>query len=260
MFQLSKRAHHGPILAAAHAHFNAFTTEAPLMAGIKVIELANVLAGPTVCQFLAELGADVVKIENTTTQGDVTRTWQLPTEKSNDTTVTSYFSCCNVGKKSVALDLRDPRGLDIVHRMVREADIVVASYKPGDAEKLSVDYDTLKALNPLLVYAQINGYGSADARAGYDAVIQAESGFQYMNGTTSPTKMPVALVDLLAAHQLKEGILGSMWKRERDGVGNVITVSLMQSAVSALANQGTGFLRAHAVPQRIGSDHPSICP
>jgi crotonobetainyl-CoA:carnitine CoA-transferase CaiB-like acyl-CoA transferase len=234
----------------------------PLMAGMKVIELANVLAGPTVCQFLAELGAEVIKIENTTTQGDVTRTWRLENDP-DDSSVTAYFSCCNLGKQSVALDLRDSRGLAAVHAMVQNADVVVASYKPGDAEKLKVDYQTLSRLNPSLVYAQITGYGLDDARAGYDAVIQAESGFQFMNGEAAPappTKMPVALMDLLAAHQLKEGILASMWQRERDGSGNFVSVSLMGAGVSALANQATGYLKAEAIPQRIGSDHPSICP
>ena len=234
------------------------------MANMKVLELANVLAGPTVCQFLAELGADVVKIENITTKGDVTRTWRLAND-TNDSTVTAYFSCCNLGKRSVALDLRDPRGLAVIHDMVKDADVVVASYKPGDAEKLRVDYETLSKIKPSLVYAQITGYGLDDERAGYDAVVQAESGFQYMNGEahpSPPTKMPVALIDLLAAHQIKEGILASLWKRERDGghTGNFVSVSLMAAGVSALANQATGYLRTNSVPQRIGSDHPSICP
>ena len=245
-----------------HAFSTAITPATPLMAGMKVIELANVLAGPTVCQFLAELGADVIKIENTTTKGDVTRTWRLSNDIP-DSSVTAYFSCCNLGKQSVALDLRDPRGLHIIHQMIKDADVVVASYKPGDAEKLKVDYKTLAQINPTLVYAQITGYGLNDSRAGYDAVIQAESGFQYINGEPEPappTKMPVALMDLLAAHQLKEGILTSMWRKERDGVGNFVSVSLMSAGVSALANQATGYLKTNTLPVRIGSDHPSICP
>jgi crotonobetainyl-CoA:carnitine CoA-transferase CaiB-like acyl-CoA transferase len=232
------------------------------MAGIKVLELASVLAGPTVSQFLSELGAEVIKVENTTTKGDVTRTWRLERD-SDDTSVTAYFSCCNVGKRSLALNLRDSRGLNIVHKMVKEADIVIASYKPGDAEKLQVDYNTLSAINPSLVYGQITGYGLDDSRSGYDAVIQAESGFQYMNGDKEPslpTKMPVAFMDLLAAHQLKEGILASMWEREKSGEGSYISVSLMGAGVSALANQATGYLKGGIIPQRMGSDHPSIVP
>jgi crotonobetainyl-CoA:carnitine CoA-transferase CaiB-like acyl-CoA transferase len=235
-----------------------------LMEGMKVVELASVLAGPTVCQFLAELGADVIKIENTTTKGDVTRTWKLANDEQ-DSTVTAYFSCCNLGKRSLAVNLKDPRGLKIIHKIVEDADVVVASYKPGDAEKLQVDYKTLSEINPKLIYAQITGYGLNDDRAGYDAVIQAESGFQFMNGEpepSPPTKMPVAFMDLLAAHQIKEALLVNLWRRERNGnkYGSFVDVSLLASGVSALANQGTGYLVAGTNPKRIGSDHPSICP
>ena len=246
--------------------FSSTTSSSPskLMEGMKVVELASVLAGPTVCQFLAELGASVVKVENTTTRGDVTRTWKLANDKP-DSTVTAYFSCCNLGKKSLAINLKDPRGLEIIHKMVEDADVVVASYKPGDAEKLKVDYKTLSTINPKLIYAQITGYGLDDDRAGYDAVIQAESGFQFMNGEpdpSPPTKMPVALMDLLAAHQIKEALLVNLWRRERNGnqYGSFVNVSLLASGVSALANQATGYLVAGANPNRIGSDHPSICP
>ena len=233
------------------------------MHGMKVVELASVLAGPTVCQFFAELGAKVIKVENTTTKGDVTRTWKLSSENS-DSTVTSYFSCCNFGKESLAVNLKDQRGLEIIHEIVKDADVVIASYKPGDAEKLQVDYNTLSTINPKLIYAQITGYGLEDSRAGYDAVIQAESGFQFINGEPEPappTKMPVALMDLLTAHQMKEAVLLNLWRRERHGNkhGAFVNVSLLASGISSLANQGTGYLVAGATPNRIGSDHPSIC-
>ena len=235
----------------------------PLLDGIVVLELASVLAGPSVCQFLAELGATVIKVENVTTTGDVTRTWRLPADRAGED-VTAYFSACNLGKRSVAVNLRDDRGLDAVHRLAASADVCVASYKPGDAEKLRVDYATLAARNPRLVYAQITGYGLDDARAGYDAVIQAESGFQLMNGEASgpPTKMPVAMIDLLAAHQLKEALLAALWRREREGGqrGAFIDCSLLAAGVSSLANQATGYLRCGTSPRRMGSDHPSIVP
>ena len=147
----------------------------PLLEGFTVLELASVLAGPSVCQYLAENGANVIKVENTTTRGDVTRTWRLADDPPGED-VSAYFTCCNLGKRSVALNLREPRGLDAVHRLASVADVVVASYKPGDAEKLRVDYETLSRINPSLVYAQITGYGLDDARAGYDAMIQAEAG------------------------------------------------------------------------------------
>lgn len=126
------------------------------MGGMVVLELANVLAGPSVCQFLAELGATVVKVENCSTGGDVTRTWKLPSETLSRTEggVTAYFSCCNLGKKSIAVDIRTKGGLACVQQLAAAADVVVASYKPGDAEKLGVDQSTLRRLNPKLVYAQ----------------------------------------------------------------------------------------------------------
>lgn len=126
-----------------------------MLEGILVVELASVLAGPSVCQFLAELGATVIKVENSSVCGDVTRTWKLPSETArSDGSVTAYFSCCNLGKQSIAVDIRTQGGLDCVHKLAKSADVVVASYKPGDAEKLRVDADTLRKLNPELIYAQ----------------------------------------------------------------------------------------------------------
>ena len=225
-----------------------------------VIELASVLAGPSVGQFFAELGARVIKVENPATGGDVTRQWKLLEEPDGDRS--AYFAAVNWGKESVALDLRRPEGQAILFDLARQADLVLASYKPGDAEKLGADYATLSKVNPRLLYAHVVGYGFDDTRAGYDAVVQAESGFTFMNGSPDgpPTKMPVALVDVLAAHQLKEAILVALWQRERTGEGACVSVSLLQAAVSALANQASNFLTAGHVPQRLGSDHPNIAP
>uniref|UniRef100_A0A7S1VZ21 Formyl-CoA transferase n=1 Tax=Alexandrium catenella TaxID=2925 RepID=A0A7S1VZ21_ALECA len=234
----------------------------PPLAGFRVLELASVLAGPSVGQFLAELGADVVKVENCRTRGDVTRGWKLPGDKPDGPT--AYFSSCNLGKRSIALDASKPRGQAICRQLAAKSDVVVASYKPGDAEKLGLDAKVLRSENPRLIYAQITGYGLDDPRVGYDALIQAEAGFTFMNGEPGPdrlpTKMPVALVDLLCAHQLKEAILLALWQRDRTGGGSHVHASLMGAAVASLANQATGYLCAGAVPQRMGSDHPSICP
>jgi crotonobetainyl-CoA:carnitine CoA-transferase CaiB-like acyl-CoA transferase len=231
-----------------------------MLQGIKVIELASVLAGPSVGQFLAELGASVLKVENPKAGGDVTRSWRLPSEK--DTSVSAYFSAVNWGKSSWMLDITQPDAKAALLEKIAEADIVLASYKPGDAEKLGVGYAQLQAINERLIYASITGYGPTDARAGYDAVIQAESGFMYMNGTpeTEPTKMPVALVDVLTAHQLKQGILLALLQRERTGQGSKVEVSLFDAAVSALSNQATNWLNAGHIPQRMGSAHPNIVP
>ncbi len=229
--------------------------------GIKVLELANVLAGPSVGVALAELGATVVKVENLLTKGDVTRTWKLPSE-DEDTDISGYFSCVNWGKKSIALNLCKPEGLEIIYKLASVCDIVLASYKPGDAQKLKVDYETLKAYNSKIIYAHLTGYGLKNYRPGYDAIVQAESGYTFMNGEPDgqPVKMPVALMDVLAGHQLKEGILLALLNRELKGHGQYIETSLIKSGVAALSNQASNWLVGKSIPQRMGSDHPNIAP
>lgn len=228
---------------------------------IRVLELANVLAGPSVGATLAELGATVIKVENLLTNGDVTRTWKLTTEDTQND-ISSYFSCANWGKKSISLNLNKKEGLDIVYKLAAICDIVLVSYKPGDAEKLKVDYKTLSQRNKRMVYAHLTGYGLKNARSGYDAIIQAESGFTFMNGEPDgdPLKMPVALMDLLAGHQLKEAILLALLNRERTGNGQYIEVSLIKSGVTSLANQATNWLVGNTIPKQMGSDHPNIVP
>ncbi|MDC3321624.1 CoA transferase, partial [bacterium] len=230
--------------------------------GLFVLDLSAVLAGPSCSQFLAELGADVIKIESARGgSGDVTRSWRLPVE-ARDGLDSSYFQCCNSGKRSVAVDISKAEGLALVQRLGAKAEVILASYKPGDAKKLQVDYESFKKINPSVIYGQISGYGGEDPRSGFDAVIQAESGLQYMNGDPSgkPVKMPLAMVDLLTAHQLKEGVMTSLLHRERTGEGSFVEADLMGSAVSSLANQATGYLLRGIVPERMGSDHPSIVP
>lgn len=226
-----------------------------------VLELASVLAGPSVGQFFAELGATVLKVENPRTRGDVTRYWRLPAEPEDDDR-SSYFASCNSGKQSVALNLTTESGRDLLHQLAEQSDIVIASYRPGSPERLGADPETLRTLNPKLLYGHVTGYGPDDPRAGYDAVIQAESGFMHMNGSPDgpPTKMPVALMDVLAAHQLKEALLIGLLRRERTGKGDYFPVSLMQAAVSALVNQATNWLVGSHIPQRMGSAHPNIAP
>ena len=227
---------------------------------LKVLELASVLAGPSVGQFFAELGAEVIKLENLRAGGDVTRSWKISGEPAGDRS--AYFCSCNWGKKSVAIDLDTPQGKDIVHKLAARADIVIASYKTGDAEKLGVGYQQLKALQPDLIYGQISGYGPNNDRVGYDAVVQAEAGFMDLNGEKdgAPLKMPVALIDILAAHQLKEGLLLALLNKERTGKGSFVEVSLIQTAVASLANQATNWLVAGKLPSRKGSAHPNIAP
>ncbi|RAU81609.1 CaiB/BaiF CoA transferase family protein [Pontibacter arcticus] len=233
----------------------------PILKDMLVLELASVLAGPSVGQFFAELGATVIKIENAATNGDVTRTWKLTAEDPT-TNTPAYFCAANWGKQSLTLDLTRQTDLERLYTLVPKADIVLTSYKPGDAEKLQVDYTTLQGINPKLIYGHITGYGPEDERAGYDAVVQAEAGFMYLNGEANgdPTKMPVALMDILTAHQLKEGLLLALFQRERTGQGQLVEVSLVHSAISALANQATNYLVAGHNPTRMGSEHPNIVP
>ncbi len=228
---------------------------------LKVVELASVLAGPAVGMFLAELGATVIKVENKVTGGDVTRSWKLPTE-DEDTDISSYFSSVNWGKKSIAIDATQDGGRQVIYELVKKADIVIASYKPGDDIKLRLDYNTLSYINPRLIYGHVTGYGKDDQRAGYDAIVQAASGFTYMNGSpdSKPTKMPVALIDLLAAHQLKEAVLLGLIRRAETGEGSYIHTSLLQSGIASLANQASNWLVGGKIPERIGSDHPNIVP
>lgn len=235
-------------------------TGAPLE-GLLVIELASVLAGPTVGQFCAELGAAVIKIENPASGGDVTRTWKLP-EEDPGSDRSAYFAAVNWGKQSVALDLRQADGRDLLTRLALQADVVISSYRPGQAKSLGADAAGLRAANPRLIVLEVSGYGQDDPRPGYDAVIQAEAGFMHMNGPPAgpPTKLPVALMDVLAAHQLREALLVALLARERTGEGRVITVSLLQAGIAALANQAANYLTAGVVPQRAGSDHPNIAP
>ncbi len=232
------------------------------LSGLRVLELASILAGPLTGQFLAELGAEVIKVENPATGGDPTRGWWLRGE-DHAAEVSAYFSCANWGKQSLALDLASPAGLAVIDALVARSDIVLQSFKPGDDRKLGLDAERLLTLNPKLIVGRISAYGSADARPGFDAIIQAESGFTFLNGTPDgpPVKMPVALVDLLAAHQLKEAILLALLAQARgDATGRVLDVSLLDAAIASLANQASNYLVAGQVPQRMGSEHPNIVP
>lgn len=231
----------------------------PFLKDIKVLELAGVLAGPAVGTFLAELGAEVIKIESP--MGDVTRSWKLGNEDPT-TNVSAYFSSVNYGKKYLTLDLRDEKLKQEFYSLVQTADIILTNYKKGDDVKLGVDYSTLSHLKPGIIWASINGYGEDSDRSAFDAVLQAETGFMSMNGTmeSGPIKMPVALIDVLAAHQLKEGILVALLNKFKTGKGAKVTVSLYDAALASLMNQGSNWLMNHEIPKRQGSLHPNIAP
>ncbi|MCW3070972.1 MAG: carnitine dehydratase [Bacteroidetes bacterium] len=229
--------------------------------GLKVVELANVLAGPAAGMFFAELGAEVTKVENKLTNGDVTRSWKLSAEDPASA-LSAYYASVNRGKQSIMLNLHDDGDRQKAYSLLKSADIVICNYKPGDDVKLGMDHESIRKINPGIIYAGISGFGEDVHRTAYDLVLQAETGFMHMNGTpeSGPVKMPVALIDILAAHQLKEGILIALIKRMRTGEGSKVTVSLYDAAIASLANQAGNWLMANEDPQRSGSLHPNIAP
>jgi crotonobetainyl-CoA:carnitine CoA-transferase CaiB-like acyl-CoA transferase len=227
---------------------------------LKIVELASVLAGPAVGMFFAELGATVLKVENKTTGGDVTRNWHISKEDRSKTA--AYFHAINYKKTNVFWDLKSGEDYGKLIKEILDADIVISNFNNKTASKFKVDYDTFSAKNPQLIYAQLTGFANNPSRAAYDVVLQAESGFLSMCGISENQKarMPVALIDVLAAHQLKEGILIAMLKRIKSGKGMKIECSLDKSAIASLANQATNYLMVNHVPQPIGTQHPNIAP
>lgn len=227
---------------------------------LKVIELASVLAGPAVGMFFAELGAQVIKIENKRVGGDVTRQWKLPGEPE-DQGISSYYASVNYGKECHLFDLRDDSDYEKVINWIAEADLVISNFLPRSAKKLKLDYELLRKINPKLIYGQILGYRNQPDRPAFDAILQAEMGFISMSGTTHvPAKMPVAMIDVIAAHQLKEGVLCALLHREKTGRGAYVDAALDEAAISALVNQASGYLMTGTVPQRLGTLHPNISP
>ena len=227
---------------------------------LTVIELASVLAGPSVGVFFAELGAKVIKVENDKTGGDVTRSWKLATEDKSHP-YSAYYSSVNWGKESWFMDLKNEEDRQKLDQEISEADVVVANFKPGDAVKLGLDFDSLKKLNPTLIYGEITGFGKQN-RTAYDMVLQAESGFLSMSGTPAGElcKMPVALIDVLAAHHLKEGLLLALLQHQQESKALKVTVSLYDAALASLVNQGTNWIMGGYIAQPMGTLHPNIAP
>ena len=228
---------------------------------LRVIELASVLAGPSVGMFFAELGATVIKIENKTTNGDVTRKWKMPSEDSSATD-SAYYHSINWGKEIVQLDLKDKNDFVLLTNYLRSADLVISNFKADSAKKLGLDYPAIRSINPSIIYSNISAYGATDNRPGFDVLMQAETGWLSMNGETGrgPVKLPVALMDVLTAHQLKEGILIALLHRERTGKGSEVQATLYDSGVASLVNQASNWLNAGHLPKRMGSQHPNIAP
>jgi crotonobetainyl-CoA:carnitine CoA-transferase CaiB-like acyl-CoA transferase len=231
-----------------------------MLSHLTIIDASTVLAGPSVGTFFAELGAKVIKIENPTVP-DVTRTWKLTSEdKLSD--VSAYFASVNYKKEYTQLNLKDSQDRETFLKLISKADVLLTNFKKGDAQKFHIEDEVLFQINPRLIHGKISGYGSDSSRVAYDLILQAETGFMSMNGTldSGPVKMPVALIDVLAAHQLKEGILLALLQSQKDGKGKVVEVALYDAAVCSLVNQASNYLMEGKIPQRIGSLHPNIAP
>jgi crotonobetainyl-CoA:carnitine CoA-transferase CaiB-like acyl-CoA transferase len=228
---------------------------------LKVIELAGVLAGPSVGVFFSELGARVIKVENPKTGGDITRSWKSANEDPDDKESAYYWSV-NTGKEIVFLDLTNENDRQKLLALLKDTDVLITNFKKGDDEKLNLTYSRLRTTNAQLIYASINGFGEQNSRTAYDLILQAEAGFMLINGEagSTPVKMPVALIDVIAGHQLKEAILIALLERSKTGKGSHVSVSLFDSALSSLVNQATNWLIGGQLPEAMGSLHPNIAP
>lgn len=239
--------------------------------GIKVLDLSRVLAGPWCTQILADLGADVVKIERPGV-GDDTRTWGPPflkDEHGRDTDQATYFTSCNRNKRSVTIDMAAPEGQDLLKKMAAQADIVVENFKTGGLRQYGLDYESLRAINPRLVYCSVTGFGHDGphaSRAGYDLMIQATSGMMSITGRPDgepgggPLRVGVALTDLFTGVYAATAILAAIEVRHRTGEGQHIDMALLDVGMAILANQASAFLNTGVAPQRQGNSHPSLAP
>jgi crotonobetainyl-CoA:carnitine CoA-transferase CaiB-like acyl-CoA transferase len=228
--------------------------------GIIVADLSRVLAGPYAAMTLGDLGATVIKVERPDT-GDDTRAWGPPWAGDGST----YFQALNRNKRSIALDFTVQEDLEVAMRLIRRSDVVIENFRPGSLTRFGLDADQALAANPRLVYCSITGFGDTeDARdlAGYDLLVQASSGLMSITGWPDgpPTKVGVALIDHICALQAVVGVLAALRHRDRTGVGQRVSVSLMGAALAALLNQASGYLGAGVVPGRLGNRHPSIAP
>ncbi len=238
---------------------------------IKVLDLSRVLAGPWCTQMLADLGADVVKVERPGA-GDDTRHWGPPflqDAQGQDTQQATYFTACNRNKRSVAIDMAQPQGQALIRQMALQSDVLVENFKVGGLAQYGLDYASLKALNPRLIYCSVTGFGQDGPyapRAGYDLMIQAMSGMMSITGRADeapgggPLRVGVALTDLFTGVYACSAILAAIEVRHRTGEGQHIDMALLDVGMAILANQAAGFLNTGAVPQRMGNSHPSLAP
>jgi len=238
--------------------------------GVKILDLTRVLAGPICTQQLADLGADVVKVEKPQA-GDDTRHWGPPFV-DEDRGLSAYFICANRGKRSIAVDIHSSAGQKLIHQLVAKADVFIENFKSDSLKDLSLDFLSIKKINPNIIYCSISGYGSEGQRAqtpGYDALIQAECGLMSLTGFSADSaingydlnaKVGVAVVDLFTGMYASQAILAALLKRFREPKAQKIDISLYDTQLSLLANQASSYLVSHKIPTLMGTAHPNIVP
>ena len=238
----------------------------PPLSGIRVIELARVLAGPWAGQMLADMGADVIKVENPD-GGDDTRAWGPPFVESRDgeNLSAAYYHATNRGKRGITCDFRTPEGQEVVRRLVAGADVLIENFKLGGLAKYGLDYDSLRKVNPRLIYCSITGFGQTGPyahRAGYDFIIQGMAGLMSVTGEAEgqPQKVGVAVTDVFTGVYAATAILAALVQRGRTGQGQQIDMALMDVATAIMANQSLNYLATGTAPRKMGNAHPNLAP
>lgn len=238
------------------------------LSGTRVLDFSRILAGPFCSQILADYGADVIKVEQPN-QGDETRSWQgkgeAPDWKDQAGPISLYFAAINRNKRSLTLDLKKPKALEIVHELAKTSDVVLENFIPGGADKLGVGYEKLSQINPKLIYASISGYGSGgpySKRAGYDAIAAAEGGLMHVTGHPDggPVRPGLGMTDMSTGLYTHGAIMAALYSRDRTGKGQHISSSLFETQISLLINIGANWLNRGVEGQRYGAAHPSIVP
>jgi len=235
--------------------------------GFRVLDLSRILAGPWASQMLADLGAEVIKVERPQ-YGDDTRAWgppYMPNAHGDDTTESAYFHGANRGKQSVSIDMSTAQGQKLIQNLVKASDVLIENFKVGGLKKYGLDYDSLKSINPKLIYCSITGFGQTGPyaeRAGYDFMIQAMGGLMSVTGTPEgePMKAGVALVDVMTGLYAANAVQAALIHQLKTGEGQYIDLALLDVQVATLANQAMNFLVSGDNPQRLGNAHPNIVP
>jgi formyl-CoA transferase len=228
--------------------------------GVRVLDLTRVLAGPYCAMFLGDLGAELVKVEQPGV-GDDTRGWGPPFVGGES----AYFLCVNRNKKSVTIDLKSAEGVDLLRRLAKSADVLIENFRPGTMERLGLGEEELRLVNPRLIYASLSGFGADGPMSdwpGYDLIVQAWGGLMSITGMPDgePTKVGVAIIDLVAGLMLGKAIVAALFAREKIGIGQKVDTSLLEAEVASLINAGSNYLVEGKIPLRWGNAHPSIVP